>query len=87
MALRGKHYLVESLTALGFCCLPSQAHFFLVRVGNAAEVRQRLLGKGMLVRDCASFGLPQYIRIAPGAMKQNRRLVAAMTEMAAEDRL
>ncbi len=86
MALRGKGFLVESLTALGFCCLPSRAHFFLVKTDNAAALRRRLLGKGILVRDCASFGLPQYIRIAPGAMKQNRRLVAAMAEIAAEDR-
>ncbi len=84
LAFSGRQYLIEELEKLGFSCLPSRAHFFLVAVGNAAELRRQLLGKGILVRDCASFGLPEYVRIAPGTLKKNRRLVAALREIVDE---
>lgn len=72
-----KDYLVKELTRMGFCCLPSRANYFLVEVGNATEFRQRLLRNKILVRDCTSFGLPQYIRIAPSTLNKCRELVAA----------
>jgi len=75
---RGKSYLVRQLTDLGFRCLPSQANFFLVEAGNATELRRRLLAKGVLVRDCTSFGLPHHIRIAPRSLPECRQLVAAI---------
>jgi histidinol-phosphate aminotransferase len=81
LARKGKKYLVEELKRLGFRCLPSRANFFLVEVGKASELRKRLLTKGILVRDCTSFGLPGHIRIAPKSMKQNRRLISALKEI------
>jgi histidinol-phosphate aminotransferase len=78
----GKLYLVEELSGLGFRCLPSAVNFFLVKVGNAAALRRQLLKKSILVRDCTSFGLPEYIRIAASTMENNRRLVAALKEIA-----
>jgi histidinol-phosphate aminotransferase len=80
----GKRYLIEEIEKLGFRCLPSATNFFLVRVGNAAEFRAKLLKKSILVRDCTSFGLPEYIRIAVNTMENNRRLVSIMQEMARE---
>jgi len=35
----------------------------------------------ILVRDCSSFGLPQYIRIAPRTLSECRILVAAIKEI------
>lgn len=86
LAREGKRYLVEELGKLGFRCLPSRANFFLVEVGKAAEIRKRLLARGILVRDCASFGLPGHIRIAPKSMKKNRRLITALKEINTENR-
>ena len=60
---RAKDYLIGELAALGFAVLPSEANFLLVEVGDAAACRARLLTKGIVVRNCASFGLPQYIRL------------------------
>jgi histidinol-phosphate aminotransferase len=77
-----KHYLTGELKELGFHCLPSETAFFLVKVGNAAELRRKLFEKSILVRDCTSFGLPEYIRIAVGTMENNRKLVAALKEIA-----
>jgi len=70
-----KRYLVRELSAMGWPPVPSEANFFLVRVGDAGQVRRELLKRGLLVRDCASFGLPEYARIATRRPEENRRLL------------
>ena len=80
----GKRFLVEELGNMGFYCLPSETNFFLVKVGDAAEFKKKLLEKAILVRDCTSFGLPSYIRIATGIMENNYKLVSALREIAEE---
>jgi histidinol-phosphate aminotransferase len=75
-----KNYLVTELTRLGLEVLPSEAHFFLVKVKNAAGCRRSLLAEGILVRDCSSFGLPHYIRIAPRTLPECRKLAAAFRQ-------
>lgn len=73
-----KEFLVKELSHLGFAPLPSQANFFLVKVDDATKFRQTLLRQGILVRDCASFGLPDYIRLAPRSIADCLRLVTAI---------
>ncbi len=75
-----KEFLIKELTYLGLSPLPSQTNFFLVEVGNAAEFRQALLRRGFLVRDCASFGLPDYIRLAPRTLSECQRLMTAIKD-------
>ena len=55
--------VVERLRALGIRCYPTAANFVLAQVGDAATLRDRLARQGLFVRDCASFGLPDCIRI------------------------
>ncbi len=76
-----KDLLVCGLRALGYAPVPSQTHFFLLPVGNGATFRRALLTHGMLVRDCASFGLPQYVRIAPHRPAENLRLLEVIHTM------
>jgi histidinol-phosphate aminotransferase len=75
-----RELLVEGLKGLGLSPLPSETNFFLVKVGDAARFRQTLLRKGILVRDCTSFGLPDYIRLAPRTIDECQRLLAVMKE-------
>ena len=66
---------------VGLVPMPSTAGFFLVRTGRASELRQRLLVRHhILVRDCASFGLPAYIRLAARPAADRARLLAALAE-------
>ena len=78
---KAKSYLVTELSRLGLPPLPSEANFFLVEVGDASWFRRELLKRRILVRDCTSFGLPHYIRIAPRTLPECRSLVTAITEI------
>ena len=69
--------LVEGLRRLGLRPLPTDCNFFLVPVDGAAALRRGLLARGCLVRDCASFGLLNHIRIAVRRPDENRRLLRA----------
>jgi histidinol-phosphate aminotransferase len=77
--IRAKAELVTALSDEGLAPLPSAVHFFLVQVGDGCAFRQALLSEGILVRDCASFGLPAYVRIATRRPEENARLVAAVS--------
>ncbi len=76
-----KGFLIKELEGVGLSPLPSQTNFFLVRVGNATAFRQAILKKGILVRDCTSFGLPQYIRLAPRTLPECQKLIEAVKEI------
>lgn len=71
-------YLTGEITAMGFTVMPSDANYFLVKVGNAAECRRALLKHGIMVRDCTSFGLPAYIRVSPRSLPDCQKLAAAL---------
>lgn len=73
-----KEFLIDELSRLGLAPLPSDTHYFLVKVGNAREFRAVLLKNRIMVRDCTSFGLPKYIRIAPRTMLECQKLIAAI---------
>jgi threonine-phosphate decarboxylase len=78
---QAKGDFVAGLHALGLTPVPSATHFFLARVGDGAGCRQALLQRGLLVRNCASFGLPEYIRVATRRPEENARLLTALGEL------
>ena len=81
----GKGYLRQELEALGLQVLLVAANFLLVKVGDATTLRHQLLVEGICVRDCTSFGLPQYIRIGLRTLPECERLIAALREVLASD--
>jgi histidinol-phosphate aminotransferase len=70
-----RQYLTDELSAIGYKVLPSKTNFFLVKVGNGRSFRAALLKHGLMLRDCASFGLPQHVRIAARTMDECHRLI------------
>jgi len=76
--MEAKRFLTDELSQLGYSPLPSKTNFFLVRVGDGEAFRTTLLRHRILVRDCASFGLPEYVRIAPRTMPECQKLVATI---------
>ena len=78
-----KRYLVEALSELGFRVHAGMANYLLVEVGDARAFRAALLRRGCCVRDCASFGLPDYVRVGVRTREECARLVGAIrAEMA-----
>ncbi len=76
-----KRYLATEIGKLDLEVPPSEANFLLVKVGDAAKWRSQLLARGMVVRDCASFGLPEYIRVGILPIGDCARLAAAIAEV------
>jgi len=71
----------HALRHTGLHVIPSRTHFCLVEVGDAHHVRQQLLTRKILVRDCTSFGLPQFVRIATRPMCDWQQLLFALQEI------
>jgi histidinol-phosphate aminotransferase len=81
---RDAAYLRRGFSGLGFPVLPGAANYILVDVsseGGGSEVRRRLLSEGLQVRDCASFGLPGYVRVAVLRREDCERLVGTFKRL------
>ena len=74
--------LMADLAAAGYAPRPSTLNFFLTPVTAPGELRRQLLEQRLVVRDCTSFGLPDYIRIAAEQPAPNALLVSAMATWA-----
>ena len=73
--------VVERLVAAGIRCYPTAANFVLARVGDAGRLRDQLARRGLFVRDCTSFGLPDCIRIGLRPVADCIRLTDAIAEV------
>jgi histidinol-phosphate/aromatic aminotransferase/cobyric acid decarboxylase-like protein len=71
-----RHDLVAMLTQYDIHPEPSDANFVLAQ--GPADLRDRLLVQGIVVRDCTSFGLPTHVRIAVPDAAGLARLASAL---------
>ncbi len=78
---RDAREMVSALGAAGYEPVVGAAHFFLLSVEDGLKTAQGLGARGFLVRPCASFGLPQYVRIGPRRPVENEALVRALLEL------
>jgi histidinol-phosphate/aromatic aminotransferase/cobyric acid decarboxylase-like protein len=80
-ALADRRRLVDRLRSAGLAPLPTSTLFFLLPVPDAARARAALLASArVLVRDCASFGLPGMIRVCARPRHEEERLVSALVQ-------
>ena len=71
-----------SSTGCGLTYVPSHTNFVLLHIGPAAKaVFQALLERGVIVRPCAAYELPEHLRITVGTEAQNARFIAALEEV------
>jgi histidinol-phosphate/aromatic aminotransferase/cobyric acid decarboxylase-like protein len=77
--LEDRRELEVDLHALGIETVDSVATFLLARVPRVTRLRSRLLSvHRILVRDCESFGLPGFMRVAAKPAADRQRLVEAL---------
>ena len=81
---RGVDYLQRALAELGLECLPTQSNFLMVGgLGEARQVYEGLLDRGVIVRPLASYGFPDCIRVNAGRPEENQRFVEALRQVLA----
>jgi histidinol-phosphate aminotransferase len=81
--LAGMKQITDGLSSLGFDYIPSCANFVSFRVGPAAEVFDRLLRQGVIVRPIAGYGMPEYLRVSIGTRTENQRFLDALASVTA----
>jgi histidinol-phosphate aminotransferase len=75
----GKLFLYNLFERLGLRYVSTEANFVLVHLPcSAVDAYEALLRHGVLVRPCASFGLPESIRITIGTQAQNETFATAL---------
>ena len=75
-----REFLAEGLKKFGFRVFPGEANFLLIH--SEKPLYEKLLGKGILIRDCMNFkGLTKgYYRIAVKKRQDNEKLLKAIGE-------
>ena len=84
-----REWLTSKITAVrGFKPYPSDANFILIDIRefklSSAELTERMLRHGIIIRDCTSFNLENHIRVAVRKRNENRRLIAAFLSVITE---
>lgn len=78
----GRQDLYREFDRLGLSYAESHTNFILVRIGpNASAVQQRLLERGVIVRPCGRYGLPEFLRVSIGTTDQNERFIKALGDL------
>lgn len=78
---KGKEFWYRELDRMGLEYVPTQTNFILVNVRQSgAALFQRLLKKGIIIRDMKAYGLEQFVRITIGSEEENRRCLRALQE-------
>ena len=93
-ARRGREYMYEHLNARTW---ESGGNFVLADVGEAfprrserspespaATVTEAAQRRGVIIRDCTSFGLPTCVRITCGTREETERAVSTLNDVVAE---
>ncbi|MGM0398470.1 MAG: histidinol-phosphate transaminase [Halobacteriota archaeon] len=76
-----REYMRETLEAPTY---ESHGNFVLVEVGDASDATETLKRRGIIVRDCSSFGLTEHVRVTCGTKRETKRVVSALNEVLAE---
>jgi histidinol-phosphate aminotransferase len=77
---RGMDQIVAGLAKLGLCHIPSYGNFVTFAVPKAAEVFQKLLRQGVIVRPIAGYGMPGHLRVSIGLESENARFLEALKQ-------
>ena len=77
----GMAQLTQGLEKLGLEYIPSFANFISVKIANAAEVNQKLLKNGVIVRPVANYEMPEYLRVSIGLFSENAKFLAVLEQI------
>ena len=78
-----RDFLTRGLKELGLRVFPSRVNYLLFQTPGIADLKERLIPRGILIRSCANYeGLgPDYYRIAVRPRVENARLLQVLKEV------
>ena len=78
----GKKYLYKELKKLGLFYLPTEANFIFIDLKeDSGPIFEKLLRKGLIVRQGKTWDCPNFIRVTIGTAYENQRFVQALKEV------
>ena len=78
----GKIFLYSEFKKLGLRYVPSVTNFILFEVGqNARQICDKLLRKGIIVRNMQGWGMDTFIRVTVGRDKENKRFIRELKKI------
>jgi histidinol-phosphate aminotransferase len=77
----GRAYLQEQFAKMQIPFVPAVANFIMVNVGDGCAVFEKLLRRKIIVRPLKGYDLPEWVRISAGTMEENRKLIAALSDI------
>lgn len=75
----GRKFLCKEFKALNLFFVPSVTNFVLFNVNTDAKiVYQKLLAKGVIVREMSGWGLNNFLRVTIGTANENKQFITAL---------
>ncbi len=74
----GKKQLEEGLQAFKLNYISSIGNFITIDVNHAADIYQKLLYQGVIVRPLTAYQMPRHIRVTIGTEAQNTRFLSSL---------
>lgn len=71
---------IDMLQNLGWTCLPSEANFFCAQPPQPLDLAALRVTHGIKLRDCASFGLPGWVRLGVSGPQAQELLTCGLQE-------
>lgn len=79
---QGKKQMIKALEDAGLDYIPSQGNFICVKFGlDAAEINQRFLQQGVILRPVANYGLTEFLRVSIGTHQENQHFIDALSKV------
>ncbi len=75
---QGLEQLAAGFDRLGLEYIAPHGNFITVRVEDAPRIYRSLLGRGVIVRPLANYGMPGHLRVTVGLPEQNERFLHAL---------
>ncbi|MEY3201753.1 MAG: hypothetical protein RIR70_1303 [Pseudomonadota bacterium] len=74
----GMAQILEGAKRLGLAHIPAHGNFITLELDEAAQINQKLLRQGVIVRPLAGYGMPRHLRVSIGREHENARFLEAL---------
>ncbi len=82
---QGREQLLAGIRKMHLPFIPSLTNFITIDVGDGAQVYQRLLTHGVIVRPLTAYHMPRHIRVSIGTKEQNQRFLNTLESILMHD--